>query len=298
MKVWKIINAFLILVISLLGLVLINRPDTNLHLIACDVGEGDAILAVYGQTQILFDGGPGSKVIDCLSRHLPFDDREIELVVLSHPQIDHYGGLIEVFRRYRVDTFLASSLDSGTESYRVLKKAVGGSGVRIVNPDVDMVLRVDKLYLDIVHPSEAFLRTNAAFIGNNATRDALGAYASNKDANDFSIVARLSLGNFKALLTGDISPESEQYLLSQNIIQPAEYIKIPHHGSKNGLTQAFLDAVEPKVAVISVGKDNQYGLPNQEILEMLSQKGVKTYRTDETGDIEVTSNGKDYWIKY
>lgn len=234
-------------------------------------------------------------MIDCLSRHLPFDDREIELVILSHPQIDHYGGPIEVFRRYRVDTFLASSLDSGTESYRVLEKAVGGSGAKVVNPDIAMVLRLGKLYLDIVHPSEAFLRTNAVFIGNNVTRDALGAYASNKDANDFSIVAKLSLGDFSALLTGDISPESGQYLLSQNIIQPAEYIKIPHHGSRNGLTQAFLDAVEPKVAVISVGKDNQYGLPNQEVLEMLAQKGVKTYRTDEAGDTEIVSDGKRFW---
>ncbi len=297
MKVWKTLFASLVLIITVLGLTLVQKPDDKLHLIACDVGQGDAILVVYGQTQILIDGGPGLKVLDCLSKHLLYNDREIELVILTHPQIDHYGGLIEVFRRYKVDTFLAGALESSAQEYQVLKKEVGGSGAKLLNPGVGLILRVGKIYIDILHPSNNFMLANASYIGEVQNANTLGAYTSNKDANDFSIVAELSLGGFKALFTGDISPESEALILNEGLIQHVQYIKVPHHGSKNGLTQGFLEAATPEVAVISVGKTNRYGHPNQEILEMLQVKGIQILRTDLLGDIEIISDGKNWWFQ-
>lgn len=287
MKIWKLSYAILALFIALLGLTFVEKPDSRLHLIACDVGQGDATLVIHGEIQILIDGGPDSKVLDCLGRYAPYNDREIELVILTHPQIDHFGGLIEVFRRYKVNDFLVSGLDSGTEAYQVLKKEVGGQGVRVINPDTGLSLRLGKIYIDILHPSQQFVLTNSIKTGTGNSQAIMGAYTSKKDSNDFSIVARLSVDSFSILLTGDISPGSEAFLLSEGLIQPADYIKIPHHGSKNGLTQTFLDAVEPKVALISVGKDNRYGHPNREILDMLKAKGVQILRTDEVGDIEI-----------
>lgn len=282
MKKWRIIFGLLILLSGSLGLLITRAPDERFHLVACDVGQGDAFLAYYGQTQILFDAGAGTRVLDCLAKYLAPDDRTIELVILTHPQIDHFGGLIEVFDRYQVDSFLFSELDSGTLEYQVLKSKVGGSGIKVIRPDEDLRLRMGKIYLDILHPSEAFV---------------LSPDNAKKDANDFSIVVKLSFDNFDALLTGDISPESETLLVGRGLITPVEYLKVPHHGSKNGLTQQVLDLAEPEVAIISVGKNNSYGLPSPEIITILEQKGVKTLRTDTLGDIEVISDGQNWQVK-
>ena len=113
----------------------------NLHLIACDVGEGDAILAVYGKTQILTDGGLGTKVLECLGKYIPALDKEIELVVLTHPDEDHYQGLIEVFKRYKVDSFLTSKATSDSQGYGLLESLVGGGGTKVIYPKDGMTLR-------------------------------------------------------------------------------------------------------------------------------------------------------------
>ena len=292
MKASKYILGLFVLVLALVGLSLGYAPDTNLHLIACDVGQGDGILAIYKDTQILIDGGPDERILECLSEHVPFWDRELELVILTHPQLDHYGGLIEVFRRYRVDTFLANGLDSGASSYQALKNAVGGSGTRVVNPKEGMVLRLGMIYLDILSPSQSLLTREAP----DSRANILGAFSSKKDPNDFSVVAILRLGEFDALLTGDIGPSEIPEILARGGVRDVEYIKVPHHGSKNGLTHELLDASSPEIGIISVGK-NSYGHPNEETLKMLREKGVRTLRTDEEGEIEIITDGNKWWVK-
>ena len=290
MERWKYILGMFSLVVILVGLALASVTDKKLHLVACNVGQGDAILAVYGEIQILVDGGPDRRVLDCLSEHLPFWDREIELVVLTHPQKDHFGGLIEVFKTYKVDNFASTALDSSSQEFKVLKNQVGSSGARVVNPNVGMEIAFDLIHLDMVHPSYAFLASEGTPSSAMGGEGVLGAYTSGRDPNDFSIVAILRFKNFDALLTGDISPEVMNEVLSQGRIGDVEYIKIPHHGSKNGLTKELLDTSTPDLAVISVGK-NSYGHPHQEVLKLLSDRGIKTFRTDEVGDVEVTTDG-------
>ena len=255
--------------------------DDKFHLISCNVGQGDATLITYKSTQVLVDGGPNSKVIDCLSRHMPFWDRQLELVILTHPEIDHYGGLIEVFKHYKVTTFLRNSLPIISQDYQVLKELVGGGRVRELDPVPGMVIRVGLIHLDILINSE------------NREGD------TEENINQFSIISLVHFGNFQALLTGDYEfKENEKFLDSINSIIPqegVEYIKIPHHGSKNGLTRGLLEITKPKLAVISVGK-NQWGHPVPEILELLADFEVKTLRTDEKGDIEIISDGTSSWM--
>ena len=251
-------------------------PDKKLHLIACDVGQGDAILAVYGSLQVLTDGGPGNKVLECLSKYMPFWDREVELVILTHPQTDHFTGLIEVFRRYKVDTFLVSEVDSSARSYEVLEKAVGSSPTKVVHPKEGMVIRLGLIQIDILHPSESFLEQKSS------------------DLNDYSTIYELEFGDFEALFTGDISPKIIGELLAKNLIGPVDYIKIPHHGSRNGTTFGLLEASVPKLAAISVGKDNSYGHPHPEVLKMLNDLGIQTIRTDKVGDIEIETDGRGF----
>ncbi|MBI2066146.1 MBL fold metallo-hydrolase [Candidatus Woesebacteria bacterium] len=276
MKAWKYLIGFLFLASVSVWLAAFSAYDRNLHLVACDVGQGDAILAVYGDIQILTDGGPGNSVLTCLQKYMPFWDREIELVVLTHPQEDHYYGLVEVFKRYKVDTFLTNDFSPSTQGLKALESAVGGAMARVVKPESGTRLRLGMIYLDMVHPEQ-------------------GVFSN--DLNDISIVTILSLGNFEAILTGDIGPKAAAQILAKTPLKDVDYIKVPHHGSKNGLTHEFLEAVRPEIAVISVGSRNSYGHPHQEVLEMLENSGVKVLRTDEEGDVEVVSDGKKWWLE-
>lgn len=251
-------------------------PDKKLHIIACDVGQGDAILATYGDLQVLTDGGPDNKVLECLSRHLPFWDREVELVILTHPQADHFTGLIEVFRRYKVDSFLVSEAHSSAQSYEVLEKAVGSNQSRVVHPKEGMVIRLGLIQIDILHPSESILEKESL------------------DLNDISTTYKLKFRDFEALFTGDIGPKIIEELLTKNLIDSVDYIKIPHHGSRNGTTLGLLETSMPKLAVISVGKGNSYGHPHQEVLEMLNALGIQIKRTDEVGDVEIETDGEGF----
>ena len=274
MRAWKYLLGFLFLAVVSLWFAFFTPKSKNFHLIACDVGQGDAILAVYGDTQVLTDGGPGETVLTCLEKYMPFWDREIELVVLTHPQLDHYGGLIEVFKRYKVNAFLTNDFNASTQGLEALKNAVGGSGARVIYPGVGTQIRVGMIYLDILHPPA----------GLNSTK-----------INDYSIVTILTFGDFEALLTGDIENEIGNEITEKGLVKDVDYIKIPHHGSKNGLTPALLEESRPEIAVISVGKDNSYGHPHREILEMLKDRGIMILKTDD-GDVELVSDGNSFWL--
>lgn len=283
MKILRYVFGFLILATVVVWTAAFAYPDRNLHLVACDVGQGDAILASYGNVQILTDGGPDRRVLDCLSKHIPFWDREIELIVLTHPQKDHYEGLIDVFKRYKVDNFIANRLEASSPDYQVLKREVGGQGTRVTNPTGGTVVRFGLMHLDIFWPSKNFLDSELS---------------SKRDPNDFSIQSILSLGDFDVLLTGDIGHNMADEVLAQFALSGSrrvEYIKIPHHGSKYGMTPDYLGVIEPKVAVISSGKNNRYGHPHEETLKILREKDIKILRTDEKGDIEVITDGKKWW---
>lgn len=290
MKAWRFIIGFVVLVFTSIWIAIFSFADERLHLIACDVGQGDAILITYKNTQVLTDGGPDKKVLDCLSKYMPFWDRKIELVVLTHPQKDHFGGLIEVIRRYKVENFLENDLEVSSQGYEVLEKEVGDRGVRVLDVKEVRGLRFDKIDLDIVSMSS----------------EVLGSLGAN--VNNLSIVTWLKFGEFDAILTGDIEKEVSN-MLSEKLVtsdsrskvlsdsRSIEYIKIPHHGSKNGTSASLLEVLRPKVAVISVGKNNSYGHPHEEALKMLSDYDIKILRTDEEGDIEIVTDGKRWGVK-
>jgi len=270
----RIVIQLLVLMNFLIWIVVIKLPDGNLHIITCDVGQGDGILITYKDVQIINDGGPDNEILNCLSKHIPFWDRTIELVILSHPQKDHFGGLVEIFKRYKVKNYLYNDLSSSSPEYQLLTKEVGGSGLRSIYPDVGRVIRVGLIYLDIVNPAKGY---------------------QNTETNGYSITYLLKYIGFKAIFTGDLSPDVSESLAISGVLGPVQYIKIPHHGSKEGLTENLLKALEPAVATISVGKNNTYGHPSPEIIEMLNKYNVKTFRTDVDGDVEIVTDGKRMW---
>lgn len=291
------------LFLALTILIIKDYPDNNFRIIACDVDQGDAFLITHKNNQVLIDGGKGSAVLDCLGRYMPFWDRDIELVVLTHPQLDHYGGLIEVFKSYDVDNVLISSLESGNQEYQVLENLIVSSQARIIRPDVGKKIGVGLIHLDIVHPSQKFVSENSVKNKNMGLEDAvnmggdyLGSRETSRDPNDFSIVLEISFGEFDAVFTGDIGPEVSEEIIASVVLESAEYIKVPHHGSRNGLSKSLLEKLNPEIAVISVGK-NSFGHPHKEVLDMLVNTGVRVFRTDLDGDVVVVSDGERYWVE-
>jgi competence protein ComEC len=269
---WKLTFVSLILIL-VSGLISLGRLfDSSLHIVVCDVGEGDAILIYQKQFQILVDGGPDYSVLTCLQNHMPWWDRKVDVVVMTHPEADHATGLISVFERYSVQLFLKSKTKNSTEFYRVLEKRVGGGHTRVVNVNEVTDLRYNLIHLDIVYP----LASTQAKISDEPD-----------NLNFYSIVATLSYKNFKILLTGDIEGIGLKEAIDTHKLTDVDYIKVPHHGSKNGLTLELLKEVNPEVALISVGKKNRFGHPNKETLEMLKRAQVKVRRTDLEGEIEL-----------
>ena len=264
-------------------------PKKEFRVIVCDVGQGDAILITYGPTQILSDGGPNSSVLNCLSENMAFWDRRIELVIMSHPQLDHFGGLVDVTKRYKIDTFMTTGLDSGSQEYGVLKSLVGGGDTKVVKVSGGQKYRLGLIHLDILWPTEGFVLANSA-VNDNSQGNVLGAFTATKDANEFSLVSMVSFEDFDILLTGDISPDVSDILaekLGYGRYDDIEILKVPHHGSKNGLTEKLLQVVHPETAIISVGKNNRYGHPHDEVIELLREKEIEILRTDQMGNIEI-----------
>ncbi len=301
-KEWKLllIIVFLITVIVWLS---VFSTSKNLKVITCNVGQGDASLIVYKNTEILIDGGPDNSVLECLSKYIPFWDRTIEVVVLTHPQKDHYMGLIDLFSHYRVKKILANSLDVGSQMDNLLKSQVLGQGTEWVKATSGTGVRYEMIQLDILYPSEEmfediFPDSNSQILKKNYFADISEAKDEAGDVNDVSVIALMTFSSFKFLFTGDAGAEILDSLATGGELgasKPVNYIKIPHHGSKTSISEKLYGIATSGIAVVSVGK-NSWGHPHKEVLDLLAKYNIKTFRTDQVGDIVVESDGKRIWV--
>lgn len=280
----------LFIALGLLGIAIyqkITLDDGRLHLIFCNVGQGDAILIRTPRgSDILVDGGPDERVLSCLGKHLPFWDRKLEMVILSHPHTDHFVGLLSVLKRYSVLSFVSEKLVNKSLGFSQLLKELEVEKLSIQNVYAgDKFTTKDGLSFQILAPSRSFLeRTSpAGEIGES------GEFAS--------LVTLVSFGEFDFLLTGDSQVEELKEGIEGVFLPGIEVLQVPHHGSRSGLDSSFLNEVRPRLAVISVGKNNRYGHPNEEILKILRDMDIKMLRTDLNGEVEIISDGKKWSIK-
>lgn len=242
------------------------RPAPAITVDFLDVGQGDAILVRSGRQQMLVDGGPDRQVLSELGRAMPFFDRTIELVVLTHPHADHYRGLAAVFERYRVEKILVSD-DRGPEEYADFLRGVGREAPVIQTRAGDRLI-IGQAVAEVLWPERA------------------AAHAA--DPNETSVVMALSaFGRPAALLTGDATTGVENALLEKKKILPTPILKVGHHGSTYSSSPEFLAAVRPAHAVISVGK-NRYGHPSPAALLRLKAAGAVVWRTDRDGAVRAT----------
>lgn len=253
---------------------IVSLPDGKLHIVFCDVGQGDgAYIRFPDGRDMVVDGGPNDKILGCLGRYMPFWDRHLDMVLLTHPQKDHMQGLISVFERYSVDYFMRSDVENSTDGYKKLQDMVLSKKIPQKFVTTGEMIDVSETKLAVVWPSPNVLGVST-------------------DVNSASVVFWLRYGSFDALFTSDAS-------LRQDFARPTgdvvEVLKVPHHGSKTGMSEEFLDWLKPQLAVISVGQ-NSYGHPSQESIRQLRQKDSKILRTDEEGDIEVVSDGRGWSV--
>jgi len=248
----------------------------NLLVTFFDIGQGDSIfIEAPNGNQILIDGGPGSAVLSKLGKALPFWDRSLDLLVLTHAHVDHVGGLLEVLKRYRVGAVLESGEKYSTPEYHEWHNLIKEKNIPVVIARRGQVFYIGKdLKLNVLSPFENY---NGVSL---------------KNPHEANVSTKLIFGKISVLLMGDAEKSVEYHLFNENPVElKSDILKVGHHGSKTSSSEDFLKAVSPKIAVIQVGRKNRYGHPHQEVLDRLSALSVKILRTDLEGDIGFVSDG-------
>ena len=254
-------------------------PDSCLHVSFLDVGEGDAILIQAAGQNVLVDGGPGPlEIARELSQKLPFWDRRIDLLILTHPHQDHLSGLVEVLKRYKVNQVMEPRLDTKNPLYSQWLALIREKGLKLTYAARgQQILLKNGALIEVLNPPQ-----------NTGSQN-------EEDFEKDGIVLKISLGQHSFLLTADIDSPAELSLLEDRQDLKCMVLKIAHHGSDGSTSPAFLSAAQPQFAVISCGAGNSFGHPSPHLLERLSQQTV--YRTDLSGAIEFTTDGTHMWVK-
>lgn len=267
-KLWSILALLLLANLAVGAARQQAKADDYARLYFFDVGQGDAIYFRTAQgNDILIDGGAGDAVLSKLGRVMPFFDRKIELVILTHPQADHTSGLVEVLKRFRVEKVLTAKVDYDTATAREFFRLLEEKQIPLVQPRLGQRVFLDGVTVfDVYYPLTLELS------------------AGEDDVNELSVVGKISYGENQILLTGDISSVIENMLVAHGFPLDSEILKVAHHGSKNSASASFINAVSPLFSVISVGK-NSYGHPAEQVLGILEDSGSQILRTDEASDV-------------
>ena len=282
----KIIYSFLAAIfcgLSLVSYIVFNEfYHQRLVINFLDIGQGDAILITTPQGRdIIIDGGPDNTLIYKLGKYLPFYDRQIDLMVLTHPDSDHLVGLVEVLNRYQVSHVLLTGVSDDLPAYQELWKKIKTHNVKVLIAGNVKAIQVESgLVIDIFHPQESL--EGKIF----------------EDNNEQSLVFKLEYKNFfSVLFTGDASKALEDALISQNFDLQADILKIGHHGSDTSSGVEFLKKVSPNLAIILAG-ENRFGHPHGQVLQRLKDQSIKFLSTKSEGDIMILVDQGDFQVDF
>ena len=308
MKLFFFKSFFIIFFIWILISVIHQWPDKYTHIIFCDVGQGDAVLITHNNKQILIDGGPDEKVLSCLEDYMPFWDKSIDFLIISHMDKDHIGGLPSVLSRYSADIILKNPSSKKTAVFEALETAVSREiaqsmgATKILSSYVGQQFEIDDLARFIViSPQVEYLPIYTDQIGETETilsaQNALFTPIFNDliSENDLSIGVFITIGDIKILLTGDMEEEGELAVITSGMTEPANIIKAGHHGSKSSSSRQFISILRPEVSVISSGENNQYNHPSPRVIDIFREFEANIYRTDSLRTVEFITNGVKYW---
>ncbi|MBW6409376.1 ComEC/Rec2 family competence protein [Clostridium weizhouense] len=242
---------------------------TNLKIHYIDVGQADSELIQIDGKNILIDAGCNdNKALNYLKS---IGVKNLDYVIATHPHEDHIGGMATIINNFNIGEFYAPKVTHTTKTFEKMIKALQSKGAKITAPTVGDTLNIGNSTLQFLAPNSS----------------------KYEDLNNYSIATRLKYGNKSFVFTGDAEALSENEILSKQLDISGDVLKLGHHGSHSSTSQAFLDKVNPKYAIISCGKDNDYGHPHKETMDKLNAKNINVFRTDLEGTIIATSNGND-----
>lgn len=276
-----------------------STSENLLHVDYLDVGQGDAeYVRTPDGLDILIDGGPDNSILDELGKSMPFYDRQIDIMILTHPHADHVAGLVEVLRRYDVKSVYYTAVLQATPDYLTWLKDINSRKIPLFIVKEPFDLQLDDVTLKFLYPLHDLTNQRVSNLNNS------------------SIVNELIYKNVKFLFTGDLEKEGEQEILTAYSPKPtveqsksnnnanapplnnflsAEVLKVGHHGSNTATSEDLLKAVKPKIAVIEVGKENKFGHPHLITLKRLERFNAEILRTDLSGTIKMDSDGETVW---
>ena len=244
-------------------------PKDHIEVVFLDIGQGDATFITFedGQ-QMLVDCAVDARILEALGRHMPFYDRTLDYLVVTHPDLDHYGGCIDVINRFHVREIITTGVakENGTFSEFIIAASSEDADQTVITEK--QTWQIGGTMIDILFPDR------------NISSD------SSVSSNNGSLVMRLEKDRQTLLITADAEEETEQYLAETypDAID-VDVLKAGHHGAANASSRVFLEHVTPVHAVISSGKDNSYGHPSGRVLSRLERVSSTIWRTDLQGDI-------------
>jgi beta-lactamase superfamily II metal-dependent hydrolase len=251
--------------------------DGKLSVYFLDAGQGDSTLVLFSNKSILIDAGEadmGDRVVSDLKA---LGVSRIDLLVATHPHSDHIGGMQKVLAAFPVGRVLDSGLPHTSSTYEHFLETIDRKNIPYRVAEQGQTIDIDPaLTIFVLSPP----------------KERVG-----EDQNTNSIVLRISYGTVAILLAGDMGGESETALVKSGYPLDASILKVGHHGSYSSTSSSFLARVQPETAIVMVGKDNPYGHPHQQTLDLLKRYGVTVYRTDRDGTIVIRSNGMSYSVK-
>ena len=263
----------------------VSQQENTLKVVVFDVGQGDSIfIQTPGEKQILIDGGESQIILEKLNQEMKFNDRQIDIVVLTHPHADHLGGLIEVLKRYQVSAIWMTGVIHTSNVYLeflnlIKEKNIPTKIIFSCQQDElegcsDLIEIETGVQFKILYPLENLFEKRIDNLNNS------------------SIVMRLDYDNSSLLLMGDAETPVEKEILENFKIEElkADVLKVGHQGASDASSQEFLEIINPEYAIISVGADNSYGHPSLRIIRRIERLGIKILRTDEMGDIQFVAN--------
>ena len=242
-----------------------NTESGSPQIVFFDIGQGDAILIQEGNYQILVDGGPGDEIVYGLPKYMPWFDREIEVVILTHPHDDHLSGIVHVLEKYNVGKILYNPIDYENEMYEFLLSNYKEKLSVVTKGDT---LQYGEILGEVMYP-----------VANDGVLE--------ENINNESVVLLFTLDNYKILLMGDAEEEVEELLLTEGDLQDVYILKPGHHCSKTSSSDMFLSYVNPDIAICSAGEGNKFGHPHYETIEKFESQNVQYLITYEEGDIVI-----------
>ena len=278
----KKVRLFLLLGLFVLNIfiwsVILGQEKGVLTVAFLDVGQGDAVyIEAPNGNQVLIDSGRSKAVLRELNKVMPFYDRSIDVLLATHPDQDHIGGFPDILKRYDVDFFLDSGRESDSAVYEEVLQLTVVDDIKKIQARRGMVVMLDDdVHLNILFPD----------------RD-----VPELESNTASVIAQLVYGETEFMLTGDSPKVIENYLVMLDGEDlESDVLKAGHHGSKTSSSEAFVGFVQPKYSVISAGKDNKYGHPHEDVIDVLNQFGSAILSTGDKGLIVFESDGENVLI--